>query len=127
MNRSDPAEQALIRLELRRFVSRCDAQESLIQRADSLREIARLITISIPYKLSNEFEARDLQRKVVQMAEQRARELIAEQIDTFIRGEPSFRDKMRSKMREDWGNLTGALGHLRTWAQNRLNVAEQNQ
>lgn len=127
MNRSDPAEQALIRLELRRFVSRCDAQESLIQRADSLREIARLIAISIPYKLSNEYEARDLQRKVVQMAEQRARELIAEQIDTFIRGEPSFRDKMRSKMREDWGNLTGALGHLRTWAQNRLNVAEQNQ
>jgi hypothetical protein len=127
MNRSDPAEQALIRLELRRFVSRCDAQEGLIQRADSLREIARLITISIPYKLSNEFEARDLQRKVVQMAEQRARELIAEQIETYIRGEPSFRDKMRSKMRDDWGNLTGALGHLRTWAQNRLNVAEQNQ
>lgn len=127
MSRADPAEQALIRLELRRFMSRCDAQEGLIQRADSLREISRLITISIPYKLSNEFEARDLQRKIIQVAEQRARELIAEQIDTFIRGESSFRDKMRSKMREDWSNLTGALGHLRTWAQNRLNVAEQNQ
>lgn len=127
MSRADPAEQALIRLELRRFVTRCDMQGGLIQRADTLREVGRLLNIQIPYKLSNEFEARDLQRKVGQLAEQRARELITEQIDVFVRGEPSFREKMRSKMRDDWTNLTGALGHLRTWAQTRLNVAEQNQ
>lgn len=127
MTRADPAEQTLIRLELRRFVTRCDLQEGLIQRADTLREVARLVSISIPYKLSNEYEARDLQRKVTQMAEQRARELIAEQVETFMRGEPDFREKLRGQFREDWANLTGPLGHLRTWAQNRLNIAEQNQ
>jgi len=127
MSRADPAEQALIRLELRRFVTRCDMQEGLIRRADTLREVARLMSMPIPYKLTNEFEARDLQRKVTQLAEQRARELVAEQISVFMRGEAGFREKMRSKMRDDWANLTGPLGHLRTWAQNQLNVAEQNQ
>ena len=127
MTRADPAEQALIRLELRRFMTRCDMQEGLIQRADSLREVGRLQNITIPYKLSHEFEARDLQRKVQQLAEQRARELVTEQIDVYLRGEPGFREKMRSQMRDDWANLTGPLGHLRAWAQSRLNVAEQNQ
>lgn len=127
MTRADPAEQALIRLELRRFVSRCDMQEGLLQRADTLREVARLMSLSIPYKLASEYEARDLQRRVLQMAEQRARELINEQIEVFLRGEPNFREKVRGKMRDDWTNLTGPLAHLRTWARSRLNVAEQNQ
>lgn len=127
MSRSDPTEHALIRLELRRFASRCDMQEGLIQRADSLREVSRLINLALPYKLSAEMEARDLQRRVGQTAEERARQLIAEQIDAFARSEGDFRDKIRSKMREDWSNLTGPLAHLRNWANSKLLVAEQNQ
>jgi hypothetical protein len=126
MARADPAEQAMIRMELRRFTARCDTQEGLIRRADSLREVARLTSISIPYKLANEFEARDAQRRVSHSAENRARELIIEQVDAFRRSEGDFQQKLRSKMRDDWANLTGPLGHLRTWANSRLLVAEQN-
>lgn len=126
MARADPAEQALIRLELRRFASRCDTQEGLIQRADSLREVARLSNVTLPYRVSGEYEARDLLRRVVQAAEERARDLIIEQIENLVRAEGDFRDKLRGKMREDWANLTGALAHLRTWANNRLTAAEQN-
>lgn len=126
MSRADPAEQALIRLELRRFASRCDLQESSIQRADTLREVSRLVSLSVPYKLASEFEARDLQRRVFHVAEERARQLIVEQVDVYMRGEPGFREKMHGKLREDWMNLTGQLAHLRTWAHARLNVAEQN-
>lgn len=126
MSRADPAEQAMIRLELRRFASRCDLQEGQIRRADSLREVARLASIALPYKLSNELEARDYQRRVTQTAEERARELIAEQIDLFARSEGDFREKMHGKIRDDWANLTGALAHLRNWANSKLLVAEQN-
>ncbi len=126
MARADPAEHALIRLELRRFESRCDAQEGLIRRADTLREVARLANIAVPYKLTNEFEARDHQRRVNLIAEERARELIVELVDLFSRSEGEFREKLRLKMRDDWANLTGPLGHLRSWANNRLQVAEQN-
>lgn len=127
MSRADPTEHALIRLELRRFASHCDMQEGLIQRADSLREVTRLVSVALPYKLANEIEARDMQRRVGQMAEDRARQLILEQIEVFARGEGDFRDKMRGKMREDWSNLTGPLAHLRNWANGKLLVAEQNQ
>ncbi|MEW6165429.1 MAG: hypothetical protein AB1642_10240 [Pseudomonadota bacterium] len=126
MARADPAEQALIRLEMRRFASRCDQQEGQIRRADTLREVARLASIAIPYKVANEIESRDFQRRVLQVAEERAREIIDEQISIFVRAEPSYREKQRGKMREDWANLTGVLAHLRNWAQNKLNVAEQN-
>jgi hypothetical protein len=124
--RADPTEQALIRLEMRRFTARCEAQEGLIRRADTLREVARLASIAVPYKLAAEYEARDCQRRVATVAEERARELIVEQVELFSRGESDFREKQRLKMREDWANLTGPLGHLRTWANNRLQVAEQN-
>jgi hypothetical protein len=126
MARADPAEQALIRLELRRFESRCDTQEGLIRRADTLREIARLANIAIPYKLTSEYEARDHQRRVGLIADERARELITEQVDLYARSDGEFRDKLRLKMRDDWANLTGPLGHLRSWANSRLQVAEQN-
>jgi hypothetical protein len=125
MARADPAEQALIRLELRRFVSRCDTQEGLIRRADTLREVARLANIVVPYKLSNELDAREYQRRVALTAEDRARELIGEQVAEFCRAEGDFKDKLRAKMRDEWSNLTGPLGHLRNWANNRLLVAEQ--
>lgn len=126
MGRADPAEQALIRLELRRFAGRCDTQEGLIRRADTLREVARLVNVSVPYKLASEYEARDIQRRVVLTAEERAKELIVEQVELFSRSEGDFREKMRGKVREDWANLTGLLAHLRTWANNKLSVAEQN-
>lgn len=126
MSRADPTEQALIRLELRRFASRCDQQEGLIRRADSLREVSRLANVAIPYRLTNEYESRDLQRRVLQVAEERAREIIDGQVDVFVRAEESYREKQRGKMREDWSNLTGPLAHLRNWAQNKLNIAEQN-
>ena len=127
MARADPVEQAMIRMELRRFAGRCDTQEGLIRRADTLREVARLVSIAIPYKLANEYDARDIQRRVVSTAEERARELIAEQVELFKRTDGDFKDKQRGKMREDWANLTGQLAHLRNWANNKLTVAEQNQ
>jgi hypothetical protein len=127
MARADPAEQAMIRLELRRFTSRCDMQEGLIRRADSLREVARLTNITVPYKLSNELDARECQRRVALSAEERARELIAEQIAAFSRAEGDFKDKLRAKMRDDWSNLTGQLGHLRSWANNRLLAASHTE
>jgi hypothetical protein len=126
MTRSDPTERAMIRLELRRFISHCDMQEGQIRRADSLREVSRLAAISIPFKLSMEMEVRDYQRRVTQTAEERARELIKEQVDSFSRADGEFREKLRGKMRDDWANLTGLLAHLRSWANNKLTVAEQN-
>jgi hypothetical protein len=127
MSRADPAEHALIRLELRRFASRCDMQEGQIRRADTLREVARLASVAVPYKLSNELDARDYQRRVAQTADERARELITEQVHAFSRAEGDFKEKLRGNMREDWANLTGPLSHLRSWANNKLLVAEQNQ
>lgn len=126
MARADPTEQALIRLELRRFAARCDRQEGQLRRADTLREVARLASVAIPYKLANEIESRDWQLRVCQAAEDRAREIVEEQIRIFVRAEPAYREKQRGKMREDWANLAGILAHLRNWAQSKLNTAEQN-
>lgn len=125
MARGDPVEQAMIRLEVRRFATRCDTQEGQIRRADTLREVARLANLPLPYRIAGELESRDLQRRVMQVAEQRAREIIQEQIDGYLRVEREYRDKWKAKLTEDWANLTGPLGHLRAWAQNKLNVAEQ--
>lgn len=126
MARGDPVEHAMIRLELRRFASRCDTQEGQIRRADTLREVARLANIAIPYRIAGEMESRDLQRRVAQIADERAREIIQEQIDNYLRAEQDYRAKWKNKMTEDWPNLTGPLAHLRTWAQNKLNTAEQS-
>ncbi len=125
MARGDPAEQAVLRLESRRFVSRCEGQIALIQRADSLRELSRLATIPLPYRLAEDYPARDAQRHVTQAAEERAREIIHDQIDRCLRAEPERRDILKSKLAEDWANLTGVLGHLRAWAQGKLASAQQ--
>jgi hypothetical protein len=125
MARRDPAEQAILRLEARRFGSRCDMQEASIHRADSLREIARLASINLPYRLAEDYGARDAQRRVSLAAEERAREIIHEQIDRYARAEGDQAEKQKAKMTEEWNNLTGALGHLRNWAHNKLNAAEQ--
>jgi hypothetical protein len=50
----DPVDKNMQRMEARRFASRCEAQVSSIERADSLREVARLATsITLPYSLSD--------------------------------------------------------------------------
>jgi hypothetical protein len=125
MTRGDPAEQAILRLESRRFATRCETQVALIQRADSLRELARLATIPLPYRLAEDYLGRDAQRRVSQVAEDRARELIQEQIDRCLRAEPERREILRNKLAEDWANLTGVLAHLRSWAQGKLLSAQQ--
>lgn len=125
MARDDPAEKAALRLESRRFASRSETQVALIQRADTLRELSRLATISLPYHLAEDYASRDVQRHVALAAEDRAREIIHEQIDRYLRAEPEQQEKLKGKIAEDLTNLTGALGHLRIWAQGKLLAAEQ--
>jgi hypothetical protein len=125
MARGDPADLALLRLESRRFATRCETQIALIQRADSLRELARLAMVPLPYRLAEDYPARDAQRHVSQSAEDRARELIVEQIDHCLRAEPERREIMIGRLNEEWANLTGVLGHLRAWAQGKLAAARQ--
>ena len=128
MSLRDPVDKSMLRLEVRRFAARCDGQISLIERADNLREVARLSTsVTLPYSLSDEYTARDAMRLVQTKAEDRARELIQAQIQTFARAEEAHRDKHKRAMIEAWASLTGPLGHLRNWAQSRLVAVEQQQ
>ena len=113
-------------MEGRRFATRCEAQVSSLERADTLREVSRLASsITLPYAISADYTAQDALRLVQTRAEQRARELIQEQIQNFARAEENLREKQKRAMLDSWGNLTGPLGHLRTWAQSKLMVAEQ--
>lgn len=122
----DPIDKNLLHMEARRFVSRCDAQVFSIERADTLREVARLASfIILPYSLAANDGARDALRLVHVRAESRARELILHQIQNYVRSEPAPREKFKRAMLESWSSLTGPLGHLRTWAQSKLNSAEQ--
>lgn len=122
----DPIDKNLLRMEARRFAGRCEAQVSSIERADSLRELSRLATsITLPYAIAEDYTARDALRLVQTRAEDRARELIQDQIQNFVRAEELQREKHRRAMLDAWANLTGPLGHLRTWAQSKLVVAEQ--
>lgn len=122
----DPADQARLRLEVRRFVARCETQVSLIERADGLREIARLASlISVPYLITDNAMALDALRMVQVRAEEKARELITEDIQHFVRGDEHLRGKLKRMMFEAWTNLTGPLSHLRPWAQSKLTAAEQ--
>lgn len=122
----DPIDKNLLRMEARRFANRCDAQISLIERADTLREVSRLASsLTLPYAISEDYTARDALRVVQTRAEDRARELVQEQIQNYLRAEEIQRDKQKRAMFDSWANLTGPLGHLRTWAQNKLTAAEQ--
>jgi hypothetical protein len=98
----------------------------MIERADSLREVSRLASLSVPSKLFTTTEARDAQRRVVQAAEDRAKALIGDQIDAWLRAEPEYRDKHRASIFDEWSTLSGGLGHLRGWAQRQFSTAEQN-
>lgn len=122
----DPVEKHMLRMESRRFAARCEAQISSIERADNLREIARLCTlISLPSMLSSDEPARDAMRLLQTRAGDRARELIQEQIQAYARADENHREKLKRAMQDAWTNLTGPLGHLRSWAQGRLVAAEQ--
>ena len=122
----DPANKNLLRMEARRFAARCEAQVSSIERADTLREVARLAaSLTMNYALAEDYSARDALRLVQTRAEDRARELIQEQIQNFVRAEENQREKQRRAMLDAWANLTGPLAHLRNWAQSKLIVADQ--
>jgi hypothetical protein len=122
----DPVNQNLLRMEVRRFAARCEAQVSSIERADNLREVSRLATsLSLPFSISSDYAARDELRLVQTRAEDRARELIQEQIQNFLRCEPNLREKQERAMLDAWTSLVGPLGHLRNWAQSKLIVAQQ--
>ena len=122
----DPADKNLLRMEARRFAARCEAQVSSIERADTLREVSRLATsLTMTYAIAEDYSARDALRLVQTRAEDRARELIQEQIQNFVRAEENQREKQRRAMLDAWANLTGPLAHLRTWAQSKLIAAEQ--
>lgn len=116
----------MLRLEARRFVSRCETQAALIQRADTLRELSRLAVIALPYRVAEDYACRDAQRHVTLTAEDRARQVIQEQIQHYLRAEAERQEKVKGKLAEDWANLTGALAHLRAWAQGKLLAAEQS-
>ena len=122
----DPVDKTLLRMEARRFAVRCEGQTSSIERADTLREVARLATsLILPYAITDDYTARDALRQVQTRAEDRARELILEQIQNFARAEENQREKLKRAMLDTWANLTGPLAHLRTWAQSKLTAAEQ--
>lgn len=122
----DPVDKNLLRMEARRFGARCEAQISSIERADTLRELSRLATsLTLPYAIAEDYTARDALRLVGTRAADRARELIHEQIQNFVRAEDNQREKHKRIMLDTWANLTGPLGHLRTWAQSKLAAAEQ--
>jgi hypothetical protein len=122
----DPVDKNMQRMEARRFTARCEAQASSIERADTLREVSRLSTsIVLPYSLSADEASRDALRLVQNRAEERARELIQEQLQNLARADESQREKHKRAMLDAWANLTGPLGHLRTWAQSKLVALEQ--
>lgn len=127
MARPDPTEQALLRLELRRFSTRCDELHAMIERADSMREIARLANVAIPYRLAGEYAALDQQRRVQHAAEERIRDLVRQMIDSYQRADESeFKLKVAKKFQEEINHLVGPLAPLRAWALNRWALAEQN-
>lgn len=122
----DPVDKNLLRMEARRFASRCEGQIASVERADSLRELVRLAGVMhLSYPLSEEAAARDALRLLVRRSEERARELISLQLQNYARVEPYLRDKWRRNLFDSWSNLTGTFAHLRAWAQARLAVVEQ--
>lgn len=122
----DPVDRNLLRMEARRFVTRCEAIISSIERADTLREVSRLASsIHLPYSLLEDYSARDGVRMIQTRAEDKARELIMGQLQAFARAEENQREKHRRSMVDAWASLTGPLSHLHAWAQSKLVAATQ--
>ena len=121
----DPIDRNLIRMELRRFQNRCEAQEGAIRRADSLREVARLGVIAIPFQIGEETGALDARAQLRRAAEDRARELVEEMLDRLIKAEPSARDKIRRTIDDALLNISGSINAVKPWAHSRLTAVEQ--
>lgn len=122
----DLVDKNLLRMEARRFASRCEGQITSVERADSLREVVRLAGgIRLSYPLSEEPAARDALHQLTTRSEDRARDLIHLQLQGYARVESYLRDKWRRNLLDSWSNLTGSFAHLRAWAQTRLAVVEQ--
>ena len=62
----------------------------MIERIDSLREISRLSLITLPSSLYAVTEARDAQRRAVQAADDRAKAVINDRIDRWLKAEPDL-------------------------------------
>lgn len=125
MSSRDPADQALLRFEARRYANRCSNQEAMIERADTLREISRLTYLPIPSSLMEANDAQEAHRRLVVLAEQRAKTVIADQIAAWVKADKDQREKLRLRITDDWNSLTGHLGHLRTWAQRQFTLAQR--
>jgi hypothetical protein len=125
MAQHDPVNRSMLRMEVRRFQTRCEAQEGSIQRADSIREVAALAKISIPFPLTEEPEALDARAQIWRTADEKARELMEELLGRFLKAEPILRDKIKRQIQDEMLQLTGPLNGLRTWAQGKLTAAEQ--
>lgn len=125
MARSDPVDRNMLRMELRRFQSRCEATEGSIRRADTIRAVVRLSKVPIPFPLSEETQALDVRAQVRRTAEEKARELLETMFGLLGKVEPMARDKIRRSIDEEIQQLSGPLSALRVWAQGRLLVVEQ--
>ncbi|WIM05987.1 MAG: hypothetical protein OHM77_01465 [Candidatus Nitricoxidivorans perseverans] len=121
----DNFDQRLLRLEVRRFVSQCHAQEPLIVRSDTLRDVARWANIFVPYQVAEEYEVRDALERIQDLAETRSKEIILGQIEDCLKAEPEVRASRIRQMTDDWTNLSGPLRHLRVWAQKMLEAKER--
>lgn len=121
----DPVDRNMLRMELRRFQTRCDALEGTIRRADSLRQVARLGGVAIPFLLSEETGALDARAQVRHTAEERAREIISEMLHRLELVEPTARERARYQIEDELLNLTGPLVAIRNWAQGRLAIVQQ--
>lgn len=122
----DPVDKSLMRMEARRFASRCESQIARILQTNSLREAVRLANqIQLSYPLSEESVAREALRNMNLQTGDRLEALIRQQLQSYARVEPYLRDKWRRSLMDSWSHLTGSFFHLRAWANNRLSVIEQ--
>ncbi len=121
----DPVDRNMVRMELRRFQTRCEAQEGAIRRADTLREVARLTLIPVPFQIMEETVALDARAQLRRTAEERARELVEDQLGQLVRAEPYLRDKIRRLIDDELLNLAGPLAGMKPWAYMRVAAVEQ--
>jgi hypothetical protein len=125
MAQYDPVNRNMLRLELRRFQTRCEAQQGTIRRSDSIRTVARLGKIAIPFALAEEQLALDTREEVRKTAELRARELLEDLFSHYLKVEPHVRPKIKRTIEDEILQLSGFLNPLRVWAQGRLVTVEQ--
>ena len=122
----DLADKQFYKLEERRFAARCDSERRSVERADSLREIARLANIPLPGNLMSSDAAQDAKRLLGEIAELRAKDLINQQILNWRKADPDYRETVEMQINYDWHNLTGVLAHLRDWARRQLAASKHS-